>query len=237
MKYRACAANNLVNYRVSKEISKDDWFGNASPEEKRRALEIERAWDGVDGTVQYMDAYQTATYALAAIAAASLFASSVGSRGRERNEDADPSWSASLMPACIFAVGFFVYVLWEAKAQYTEPFFMFLIPMAACGAERIAALFDRIADCGDRRTDPPSDRNRDIPASYAKSPAAGRTATTPGTPSDPFPCSTGGQPNGGRDSLNLARTGDTTHADGARVLRKGRFGGERDDLITSRRDG
>lgn len=226
-----------VNYRIANEISEDDWFGNASPEEKRRAVEIERAWDGIDGTVQYMDAYQTATYALAAIAAASLFASSVGPRGRERNEDADPSWPASLMPACIFAVGFFVYVLWEAKAQYTEPFFMFLIPMGACGAERIADLLDRIAEEKDRRTEIPSDRNRGIPVPYAESPAAGLTATAPDTPSDPFPYSTGGQPNGGCDSLNPARTGDAIGTDGTRVLRKGRLGGERADLATPRRDG
>lgn len=184
-----------------------------------------------------MDAYQTATYALAAIAAASLFASSVGPRGRERNEDADPSWPASLMPACIFAVGFFVYVLWEAKAQYTEPFFMFLIPMAACGAERIATLLDRIADSGNRRTELPFDRNRDIPASYAKSPAAGLTATAPSTPSDPFPYSTGGQSDVRYDSRDRARMGDAIGTDGARVLRKGRLGVERADLITPRRDG
>ena len=191
----------------------------------------------IDGTVQFMDAYQTATYALAAIAAASLFASSVGPRGRERNEDEDPSWPASLMPACIFVVGFFVYVLWEAKAQYTEPFFMFLIPMAACGAERIAALLDRISYGEDRRTGLPSDRNRDIPSSYAKSPAAGRPVASPGTPSDPLPYSTGGQSDVRYDSRDRTRTSDTTHADGARVLRKGRLGGERADLITSRRDG
>lgn len=226
-----------VNYRTAKEISEDDWFGNASPEEKRRALEIERAWDGMDGTVQYMDAYQTATYALAAIAAASLFASSVGARERERNEDADPSWPASLMPACIFVVGFFVYVLWEVKAQYTEPFFMFLIPMAACGAERIAALLDRIADSGNRRTELPFDRNQGIPTSYAKSPAAGRTEAVPSTPLDPFPYSTGGHQDVGYDSRDRARTGDTMHADGARVLRKGRLGGERNGRITPGRDG
>ncbi len=34
---------------------------------------------------------------------------------------------------CIFAVGFFVYVLWEAKAQYALPFFMVLIPMSVLG--------------------------------------------------------------------------------------------------------
>ena len=141
------------------------------------------------------------------------------------------------MPACIFAVGFFVYVLWEAKAQYTEPFFMFLIPMAACGAERIAALLDRIADGRSRRTGLPSDCNQGITAPYPESPAAGLTATAPGTPSDPFPYSTGWQPNGGRDSLNLARTGDAIGSDGTRVLRKGRLGVERADRIASGLDG
>lgn len=129
------------------------------------------------------------------------------------------------MPACIFAVGFFVYVLWEAKAQYTEPFFMFLIPMTACGAERIAALLDRIADSGDRRAGLPSNINRGIQAPYAESPAAGRTATAPGTPSDPLLYSISGQPDGRYDSRGRARTSDTTHADGARVLRKGRLEG------------
>ena len=217
---------------MAKEISEDDWFGNASPEERRRAVEIERAWDGIDGTVQYMDAYQTATYTLAAIAAASLFASSVGPRGRERNEDADPSWPASLMPACIFAVGFFVYLLWEAKAQYTEPFFMFLIPMAACGADRIADFLDRIADGRSRRTGLHSDRNRGIQTPYAKSPATGRTVAAPDTPSDPLTYSTGGQADGGRDSRSRA-----TNTGEARVLRKGRHGVERTDRITLRRDG
>ena len=226
-----------VNYRVSKEISEDDWFGNASPEEKRRAVEIERAWDGIDGTVQYMDAYQTATYALAAIAAASLFASSVGPRRRGRDGDGDPSWPASLMPACVFAVGFFVYVLWEAKAQYTEPFFMFLIPMAACGAERIAGLLDRIAEEKDRRTEVPSDRNQGIPAQYAKSPATGRTVAVFGTPSDPLPYSTGWQSDGGFNSHGTARAGGQIGTDGSRVLRKGRLGGERNARIAPRRDG
>ena len=191
----------------------------------------------IDGTVQYMDAYQTATYALTAVAAASLFASSVDPRRCERNEDADPSWPASLMPACIFAVGFFVYVLWEAKAQYTEPFFMFLIPMAACGAERIADLLDRIAEGGDSRTGFPTDRNRDIPTPYAKSPSANRTVAAPVPPSDPLRYSTGGQHDGGFDSRDRVRTGDAIGTDGSRVLRKGRLGGERNDLTTPRRDG
>lgn len=141
------------------------------------------------------------------------------------------------MPACIFAVGFFVYVLWEAKAQYTEPFFMFLIPMAACGADRIADLLDRITDGRSRRTGLPSDNNQDISAPYAESLASNRTATVPGTPSDPLHYSIGGQQDVGCDSLNRARTGDAIGSDGVRVLRKGRLEGERADLSTPRRDG
>lgn len=101
----------------------------------------------------------------------------------------------------------------------------------------IADLLDRIADGRGGRTGIPSDRNRDIPSSYAKSPAAGRTATVPGTPSDPLPYSTGGQQDVGCDSLNRARTGDAIGSDGVRVLRKGRLEGERADLSTPRRDG
>lgn len=101
----------------------------------------------------------------------------------------------------------------------------------------IADLLDRIADGGDRRTVVPSDRNRSIPSSYAKSPAAVRPAAAPGTPSDPFPYSTDGQQTAGYDSRDRARTGDTMHADGARVLRKGRLGVERADRITPSRDG
>lgn len=182
-----------VNYRTAGKVSKGDWFGNAPAEERRHTVEIERAWDGIDGAVQYMDAYQTAIYALAAVAAASLFASSIGSRGHERDGERNPSWPASLIPACVFAVGFFVYLLWEAKAQYTEPFFMFLIPMAACGAEKIADLLDRIADGSGRRIGLHADRNRSIPAPYVESPAMGRTAVASDTPSDPLRYSTDGQ--------------------------------------------
>lgn len=184
-----------------------------------------------------MDAYQTATYALAAIAAASLFASSVGPRERRCDGERDPSWPASLMPACIFAVGFFVYVLWEAKAQYTEPFFMFLIPMAACGAERLADLLDRIAEGRGRRTGFPSDRNQGIQTPYAESPATSRTVTVPVPPPDPLPYSAGGQPDGGFDSRGTAQSGGQMGTDEIRVLRKGRHGVERNDRITPRRDG
>ena len=97
----------------------------------------------------------------------------------------------------------------------------------------IADLLDRIAEGKDCRAGLPSDRNRDTPASYAKSPATCRTEAVPGTPLDPLSYSTGGQSDDGFDSRETARTGDAIGSDGARVLRKGRLGGERGDLIAS----
>lgn len=134
-------ARRHVNYDKAKEIADDDWFGKSSKKVQDREIEIERAWDGVDQTIQYMDAYQTLTYVLAATASVALFAAALVKRGRKWARE-EKEWVASLIPACVFAVGFVVYMIWEAKSQYAEPFFMFLIPLAAYGAETIAMILD-----------------------------------------------------------------------------------------------
>lgn len=143
-------ARKYINYDKTKKIDQNDWFGNATKKEQRREIEIEHAWDSVDNSFQYMDAYQTMTYALAAFAAAALFASSIFKAKRTDTID-DNAWPAALMPACVFAIGFVVYIFWEAKSQYTEPFFMFLIPLAAYGAETIAWLVDDMAENRQRK--------------------------------------------------------------------------------------
>ena len=84
----------------------------------------------------------------------------------------------------------------------------------------IAGLIDRIAEEKDRRTEIPSDRNRDIPASYAESPAACRTVAVPGALPAQLPYSTGGQQDGGFNSHGTARAGGQIGTDGTRVLRK-----------------
>lgn len=43
---------------------------------------------------------------------------------------------------CLFIVGFFVYLLWEAKAQYCLPFFTLLIPCAAIAFEFVNRQLD-----------------------------------------------------------------------------------------------
>ena len=50
---------------------------------------------------------------------------------------------AKLLLPCIFIVGAFVYMLWEAKAQYLLPFFMCLIPVAVSG---IFSLVDKVIE-------------------------------------------------------------------------------------------
>ena len=175
-------ARRYVNYDKTKKIDPNDWFGNATKDEQRRAIEIEHAWDSVDNSFQYMDAYQTMTYALAAFAAASLFASSIV-KSKRSDVANDSTFHAALMPACVFAVGFVVYVFWEAKSQYTEPFFMFLIPLVAHGAESIAWLLDDIAE--NREKKPREEKQQAFEAADG--------ATIPVFPPDSSPALTAGR--------------------------------------------
>ncbi len=80
--------------------------------------------------MQFMDAYQ----ALVATGALGYCVRAVRSRRRGiadagRGKAVNPTLAA-LLPASIF-LGFCVYVLWEAKAVYTLPFFVLMIPLAA----------------------------------------------------------------------------------------------------------
>lgn len=76
----------------------------------------------------FIDAYQSFIYVFATAGLLALF--------RHRKEI-----NASLLVLpCAFIIGWAVYVLWEAQAQYAIPFFMMLIPIAAYG---IYALFTK----------------------------------------------------------------------------------------------
>lgn len=51
-----------------------------------------------------------------------------------RQRDGWDGWKAASLSVCAsFCVGFLCYLLWEAKAVYTLPFFVMLLPMAAVG--------------------------------------------------------------------------------------------------------
>lgn len=69
----------------------------------------------------WMDVYQTLIYVGAVLAFWTLL--------KQRK---NPHMNQLVLPVC-FIVGFAVYVLWEAKAQYLMPFFMALIPLAIYG--------------------------------------------------------------------------------------------------------
>ncbi len=49
----------------------------------------------------------------------------------------DRASGASLVPALVFIGGFFFHLFWEAKCQYTIPYFVLLIPYAAAGYGRL----------------------------------------------------------------------------------------------------
>ena len=76
----------------------------------------------------YMDGYESVVLLAAAIGGVSLL-----KRARQK----DNSALDYLLP-CIFFMGFFVYILWEAKGMYCMPFFFCLIPLAARGVTDVA---------------------------------------------------------------------------------------------------
>lgn len=71
----------------------------------------------------YMDGYESVVFLAACIGAVVLI-----KRARAGESDA----LDYLLP-CAFFMGFFVYVLWEAKGMYCMPFFFCLLPLAARG--------------------------------------------------------------------------------------------------------
>ncbi len=92
--------------------------------------------------MQFMDAYQ----ALIAAGALGYCMRAVLSRKRGitnagKGNAVNPTLAA-LLPASIF-LGFCVYVLWEAKAIYTLPFFVLMIPLAATSLGHAFAWFEK----------------------------------------------------------------------------------------------
>ena len=71
----------------------------------------------------YMDGYESVVLLAACAGAVVIF-----KKARSRENDA----LDYLLP-CVFFIGFFVYVLWEAKGMYCMPFFFCLLPLAARG--------------------------------------------------------------------------------------------------------
>lgn len=79
-----------------------------------------RAWSIVESLSGFMDGYQSFVYLFSAIGCIGLL------KMRQARIE------LAVLP-CIFIVGFMLYIVWEAKAQYLLPFFMCLIPISAYG--------------------------------------------------------------------------------------------------------
>ncbi len=71
----------------------------------------------------YMDGYESVVLLAACVGAVVLF-----KRARSGEND-----TLDYLLPCAFFMGFFVYVLWEAKGMYCMPFFFCLLPLAARG--------------------------------------------------------------------------------------------------------
>ena len=87
---------------------------------------VNDAWNVCEGTYKFMDGYQSFIYLFAFICCVILLK-------RKKIE------THLVVLPCVFIIGFFVYVLWEAQAQYLMPFFVWLIPCAVYGAVSVTS--------------------------------------------------------------------------------------------------
>lgn len=79
--------------------------------------------------IAWMDLHQSLVY-LAALAWLVWLGLGRGQRGRPH--------VCLLLPVIVFLGGFFFYLVWEAQGRYCLPFFLMLLPAAACGVPVLA---------------------------------------------------------------------------------------------------
>ncbi len=87
---------------------------------------VNNVWNICEGTYKFMDGYQSFIYIFAFICCVILLK-------RKMIE------THLVVLPCVFIIGFFVYVLWEAQSQYLMPFFVWLIPCAVYGAVSVTS--------------------------------------------------------------------------------------------------
>lgn len=90
--------------------------------------------NGSDVLLRYENVAQTVTYLLALIGLLGLLRSLI--KEKPIGVDAAQIFTRVLLCAS-FIGGFLCYLFWEAKSIYTLPFFLLLIPMAACGVQQM----------------------------------------------------------------------------------------------------
>lgn len=94
-------------------------FGNANP-----------------SATLFMDAFQL----LIVIAA---FSFTVSQLRRDKTQARKPITTLNALLPSVIALGFIVYLLWEAKAIYTLPFFVMMVPLAALQLDKLFGCLDK----------------------------------------------------------------------------------------------
>ena len=95
----------------------------------REGVHRDVVWNQIEGLNPLMDAMQSFIYLFAAAGSIDMFRNRKGL-----------SLESLLCPCCFF-IGFLVFLLWEAKAQYILTFYVLLYPLAAYGLARTVDLF------------------------------------------------------------------------------------------------
>lgn len=113
---------NANNDNVQFTVSNEDFPSTIN-------TEYDHIWKIMSHTDSFMDGYQTFIYIFSLAGVITLF---------KRRKEID---SKCLIFPCIFILGFVLYVIWEAKAQYVMPFFMCLIPVSTIGISETTRWF------------------------------------------------------------------------------------------------
>ncbi len=88
--------------------------------------EYDKMWLIINKLDPFMDGYQSFIYIFSLIGVFALF---------KKRKSIDAEY---LIFPCIFILGFVLYAIWEAKAQYVMPYFMCLIPIATIGIAEVS---------------------------------------------------------------------------------------------------
>lgn len=114
-----------INTHVDADNLEESQFniGLDNPCENGNAVETHKdvVWSQIEALNPIMDALQSFVYVFAALGSIDLFL---------RRHEVE---CVMLLSPCCFFIGFLVFLLWEAKAQYLLAFYLLLYPLAAYG--------------------------------------------------------------------------------------------------------
>lgn len=120
---------SAINYYTNENGDNVQFTVSSEDYPSVKKTEYDQMWSVINIVDTFMDGYQSFIYIFSLIGVISLF--------RHRKE-LDAKYVTF---PCIFILGFVLYVIWEAKAQYVMPFFMCLIPVSVMGFKEITNRF------------------------------------------------------------------------------------------------